>query len=444
MSYNYITQFSSPNFTPKAETRATWGVDRQIRDIVIHWWGDPSQNPQFDGIINTLCNPANQRSAHYVATGTSRQVACLVSPEDNAWATVQENPYSIAIECDPRCRDEDYDVVAELIADIRSAYGDLPLKPHHDFFATACPGNWDLGRLDTISRTKVSHDQWGQVTTAVPPATVTPATVASATPVEKQPQKGAANPYVRFASPMNLVANKQPTNVYDTSRTTWDELNSAVVKRLNQNDPFVAVGKYTHPLGSVYFMTDYSFGQADTTGASAHPYGINTVDLSPAPTPQPVSTPAETTVATPATDGTVNVPVTVVPSDPNKKWQDTFVTYGNGDYIATQSAVVKDMLGINPDLQLIRGQTVKIAGEFIKDGITYYRTQHNVDTGKWYGIPVKANGYDTLTEDDNIFDEFIRQEQEVIAKEVAGAKDMAIKVVASIDGILHRPFNHKK
>lgn len=172
MSYNYLTQWDSPNYTPANQTRATWGVDRDIKHIIIHWWGDPNQNPSFEGIVNTLINPANGRSAHFVATGTGRRVACLVSPLDNSWATVQENPYSISIECDPRCRDEDYDVVAELIADIRSAYGDhLELHPHKEFFNTACPGNWDLARLDALSRTKVSHDPWGNVTDAVPKAT---------------------------------------------------------------------------------------------------------------------------------------------------------------------------------------------------------------------------------------------------------------------------------
>lgn len=164
MSYQYETQFDSPNYTPNAETASVWGVSRQIREIAIHWWDDPSKNPTFEGVVAHFQDASSQVSAHYVATGTGRRVACLVSPEDNAWATDGENPYSIAIECDPRCRDEDYDVVAELIADIRSAYGDLPLVPHRQFWSTTCPGNWDLTRLDQIARTKVSHDQWGAVT----------------------------------------------------------------------------------------------------------------------------------------------------------------------------------------------------------------------------------------------------------------------------------------
>lgn len=169
MAYDYQTQFNSPNFTPASQVPAVWGVSRIIKNIAIHWWGDPSTNPTFEGVVAHLDDPNSGVSAHYVATGTGRQVACLVDPANASWSTMSDNPYCISIECDPRCRDEDYDVVAELIADIRSAYGaNLPLVPHRQFTATTCPGNWDLGRLDAIASTKVSQAQWGQVTTNAP------------------------------------------------------------------------------------------------------------------------------------------------------------------------------------------------------------------------------------------------------------------------------------
>lgn len=284
----------------------------------------------------------------------------------------------------------------------------------------------------------------------------TPAPVVHPEPAPApEPAKPVENPYTLFKDadgkpqPMQLVANKQPTNVYDVTKGSWAELSANIVKQLNLGDPFVAVGKYKHPLGGVYFMTEYSFGQADVSGTPAHPYGINTVDLSPAPSAPVEAAPvqAPTPVETPslqepvqADDGSVTVPVTVIPVDPNKKWQDSFVSWGHGDYIATQSIVVKDISGANNDLQLIRGQNVKVAGQFVKDGVTYYRTDNSAKNGKWYGIPVKANNYDTLTEDDNIFSSFLADE---IAHEVVTIKDKAIKTVASIDGFISRPF-HKK
>lgn len=164
MSYLFETQWDSPNYTPASQTRAVWGVDRNIIHICIHWWDDPSRNPSYEGTVATLINPARQASANFVATGTGRRVACLVSPDDNSWCTNQDNPYSISIECDPRCRDEDYDVVAELIANIRSAYGNLSIHGHNEFVNTTCPGNWDLNRLQALSLTKDGSGEWGVVT----------------------------------------------------------------------------------------------------------------------------------------------------------------------------------------------------------------------------------------------------------------------------------------
>lgn len=195
MSYRYETQYTSPNYTESNDGREY---------IVIHWWGDPNQNPSYSGVISTLCNPARQASAHYVATGTNRSVACLVSPDDTAWHAGDwyANTHSIGIECDPRCRDEDYDVVAELIANIRSAYGDLPLRRHSDFSPTQCPGNYDLGRLDAIARSKDGSGDWGVVTNigvpANPNATVEQVKQVYREVLEREADQDGINHYVNY------------------------------------------------------------------------------------------------------------------------------------------------------------------------------------------------------------------------------------------------------
>lgn len=152
MAYNYITQYDSPNYTAGRQ-------GNNISSITIHWWGDPSQNPSFEGVTAWLCNPAAQVSAHYVVTGTDRRVACIVDPSNIAWHAGNwvGNQTSIGIECDPRCRDEDYDVIAELVAELRKTYGDLPLRPHNSWTSTSCPGNYDLGRIDRMAREKAGQ-----------------------------------------------------------------------------------------------------------------------------------------------------------------------------------------------------------------------------------------------------------------------------------------------
>lgn len=167
MSYNYLTQWDSPNYTPASETIRTWGVSRQLKEIAIHWWNSPGAGATFEGVVGGFLRPGGL-SAHYVATGNGRRVACLVSPLDNSWATGPGNPYTISIECDPAQTDEDYDTIAELIADIRSAYGDLPLVPHKKYVNTQCCGTYDLARLDREARNKFSHaTDWGKGGTIV-------------------------------------------------------------------------------------------------------------------------------------------------------------------------------------------------------------------------------------------------------------------------------------
>lgn len=146
MSYTYITKHNSPNYTPGRG-------GKKITSITIHWWGDPASNPSFEGVVSWLCNRASQVSAHYVATGTLRRVACIVDPDDTAWhaGNWNGNLTSVGIECDPRCRDADYHVVAELVANLWKTYGKVPLRPHKYWTATRCPGNYDLARIKGLA-----------------------------------------------------------------------------------------------------------------------------------------------------------------------------------------------------------------------------------------------------------------------------------------------------
>lgn len=154
MSHNVLTQFNSPSFTPNAQVRAVFGYPRTIDAITIHWWGDPNTNPTFEGVINWLCRPSVQVSCHDVVTGTGRRVAVLVDNVNAAWhsGNARGNATTLAFECDPRCRQEDYEVAAEDIAETWKFYGRIiPLVPHKHWKATACPGNYDLGRLHNMA-----------------------------------------------------------------------------------------------------------------------------------------------------------------------------------------------------------------------------------------------------------------------------------------------------
>lgn len=117
--------------------------------IVIHHWGRYGQ--KFANVRNYLCKRSARVSAHYVAGEGQR--ARIVALHKRAWhaGTDYGNDYGVGIECRPKATDQDYELVAACIREIRAEYGNLPLKRHKDFVNTACPGVWDLERLDRLA-----------------------------------------------------------------------------------------------------------------------------------------------------------------------------------------------------------------------------------------------------------------------------------------------------
>ncbi len=144
MSYQYITQYNSPNFGYPAGTR---GQNRPEKIVIHHWGGDEST---FDGTISWLMNPASEVSAHFVAE--AGRVACLVNWNDAAWHAGERemNLRSLGMECHPRCSADDRATVAELVAMLWRTYGKLPLVGHRDVVSTGCPGRW-YDRLEELT-----------------------------------------------------------------------------------------------------------------------------------------------------------------------------------------------------------------------------------------------------------------------------------------------------
>lgn len=169
MSYDYITQYTSGN-------RTTGRDGHRIDGIVIHWWDDPARKPTFDAVVNWLCRADGTSSAHYVAE--AGRVACIVATKDTAWhaGDYGVNQRTIGIECNPRMSAGDLETVAELIADIRKVYGDLPLSCHSDYSYTACPGTYK-GQLGYLSR-RANEILKGAAPAAHQPQLPTPGVVA--------------------------------------------------------------------------------------------------------------------------------------------------------------------------------------------------------------------------------------------------------------------------
>ena len=140
-AYTYITKFTSPNQNAR---------NSKVKSITIHHWG--SRGQKFDNVVNWLCQKRAGTSAHYVVE--AGKVACIVDPDRRAWhaGNSRGNHESIWIECRPEATEGDYATVAALVADLRAVYGNIPLKRHRDWTSTACPGVWDIGKIDRLAR----------------------------------------------------------------------------------------------------------------------------------------------------------------------------------------------------------------------------------------------------------------------------------------------------
>lgn len=136
----------SRNYTPAAQVLAVFGYPRTVESLTIHHWGSYGQ--VYEIVRDYLIANGTPTSAHFVVE--RGRAACLVSPADASWAAgnAKGNASSIHIECRPEATAADYQAVVELIAYLRSIYGNVPLRPHSYWASTACPGVWNLPELD--------------------------------------------------------------------------------------------------------------------------------------------------------------------------------------------------------------------------------------------------------------------------------------------------------
>lgn len=244
MAYTILTQYNSPNYTPAAQVPYFFGMQRIIIGNTAHWWGDPNANPSFEGVINWLCRANGNSSAHAVATGTGRRVAWLINAWDAAWhsGNAKGNAQTIGLELDPRCRAEDYDVAAELIADIWISYNKkLDLYRHNQWSSTQCPGNYDTNRLQ-----REAEAWYARKTAPANPSKPVPAAT-------------------RLSTVKRFKAKLQPTSVWDLNSNP----NYKAVTTLNKDAVFEAFA-YIDFNNTRYYVTKYSFEKGLKNAVNQH------------------------------------------------------------------------------------------------------------------------------------------------------------------------------
>ena len=74
----------------------------------------------------------------------------MIPESAQAWhsGNTTGNRHGIGIEVNPRLSDEDYETTAQLVAEIWSRRGVLPLRAHREFTTTSCPGVLDIKRVE--------------------------------------------------------------------------------------------------------------------------------------------------------------------------------------------------------------------------------------------------------------------------------------------------------
>jgi N-acetylmuramoyl-L-alanine amidase len=145
VAYKYYTHKDATNFTPYAEVPRVFGFPRVITNVTLHHWGDPEQNryQTAAGIVDWFCGGGAPTSAHEVIS--AGEVWCIVDHMNAAWANgnAKGNAQSVTLECNPRMSREDFETVAERVADIWIMHDRIiQVTEHRDWFNTACPGRW--------------------------------------------------------------------------------------------------------------------------------------------------------------------------------------------------------------------------------------------------------------------------------------------------------------
>lgn len=126
----------------------------------------------------------------------------------------------------------------------------------------------------------------------VPPK---PAPEPKPTPVPPKPG-GPKVKYSRYDKPVVVETTRPDVKLWDFNYNTWGDISSHPIDTFAKGHEITIVGQAEHPLGGVYLMTEFSFGNADEDGSPHKTWGVNAVDVkqiaeAPAPQPEPAPEP---------------------------------------------------------------------------------------------------------------------------------------------------------
>lgn len=273
-----------------AEAQAYYG--RYSREgITIHWWGDGSGASNHDNIVNFFLRRTDG-SVNYVLS--DNKITLMVSPDNVAWTSQSGNPTTVSIEHQPTLGDEGYKKSGWLVDQLEQRYGRrLTLYPHNHWYSTACPGSIDINRI------RAEADKWRSgAYEPVPPVVIQPT-----------PPTPPVVPTTFVGLEMTNIVNKQvrlirDANLWDLHFAKYSDAKSIALWPAGKIiEDVSATAK--HPLGSTYYLTEYSFAKGISSGinvkdcedvniekpATIPPPVVVEIPSVPPPAPEPVEQP---------------------------------------------------------------------------------------------------------------------------------------------------------
>lgn len=222
-----------------------------------------------ESAVSKFSNSASQTSSHFVVA--PNKVYCCVDTDNTAWTNGNwgSNLECVTIEhagnWQGGFRDEGViNQSARLVAWLRTLYPGIGYNRHREISSTACPCDLPVEEI------------WNKATEILNPPAPVPAPAPPATPIQ-----------ITDIQNRTVVTNKD-ANLWDLNFNTWAEAKSVKVIPNGTKVEISAIAK--HPLGSSYYMTEYSFAKGIKNG-------INVADCSeiaidpPKPVEPPVSPP---------------------------------------------------------------------------------------------------------------------------------------------------------
>lgn len=304
-SYNIEIKLMSKNgwHTP-AEAKAYYGrYDRM--GVTWHWWGDGTGADNHDNIVNYISGKAKAGTGSVNYVLSDKKITLGVNPDNVAWCSQAGNPTTISVELQPTLGAEGYKKAGWLLDQLEGRYGrSLQSFPHKHWFATACPGTIDIARI------RKEADKW-KSGAYDPKPTPTP----KPTPVPTPKPPATVKLEVKNVNDVTVKLTKD-ASLWDLSFAKYADAKE--VKKLPKGSDFGVSAVVTHPLGSKYYMTEYSYSKGISTGVNVK----DTDHPDPAKLNDPIS-PPPIVVPTPLPPKEDPKPVPPVVVDPGAGVPDT-------------------------------------------------------------------------------------------------------------------------